>query len=67
MKNEKPNRLSPCPALRLHPRGALDFIPSAWLRTGINYNIKYRMGKALFGPARIGHSGGEDETEAGDE
>jgi len=37
----------------------LDFIPAcvclhagmplAWLRTGINYDIKYRMGKALFG------------------
>ena len=49
----------------------LDSIPSAWLRTGINYDIKYRIclcvclqvarrqvGKALFG---------EDETEAEDE
>ena len=36
----------------------LDFIPSASLRTGINYDIKYRMGKALFG---------EDETETEDE
>ena len=25
----------------------LDFIPSASLRTGINYDIKYRMGKEL--------------------
>jgi len=25
----------------------LDFIPSASLRTGINYNIKYRMDKEL--------------------
>ncbi len=24
-----------------------DFIPSASLRTGINYDIKYRMGKEL--------------------
>jgi hypothetical protein len=23
----------------------LDFIPSTQLRTGINYNIKYRMGR----------------------
>ena len=27
----------------------LDFIPSASLRTGINYDIKYRMGKELEG------------------
>ena len=25
----------------------LDFLPSASLRTGINYDIKYRMGKEL--------------------
>jgi len=25
----------------------VDFIPSAKLRTGINYDIKYRMGKEL--------------------
>lgn len=25
----------------------MDFIPSDWHRTGINYNIKYRMGREL--------------------